>query len=86
MKDKRLSGNGDSLPGAVVIRNKEGAGWLNKNFKFFLSFSMSEKQSVCRKVLIRPIITTLIAKTTSQLLPCETQLAAVGVVTIPSNR
>lgn len=44
------------------------------------------KVSVCHKVLIRPIITTLIAKTTSQLLPHETQFAAAGVVAVPSKR
>ena len=57
-----------------------------RTFKFFLLFSISQKQNVYHKVLIGPIITSLITKTISQLLPCETQLAAVGVVAIPSKR
>jgi len=56
--DLKLSGNADCLPGAVVIRIKEGAGWLKNKFKFVLLFSMLEKQSLCHKVLMRPMITS----------------------------
>lgn len=38
----QLHGDGDSLPRAAGTRNKEGAGWLNGNFEFFLLFSVLE--------------------------------------------
>lgn len=70
------------LRGAAVIRNR-GSMVAKQELLVLLLFPVSEKESVCHKLLIGPIITSLIAKTTSQPLPCETCLAAVA---IPSKR
>lgn len=46
----------------------------------------SQRWNVYHELFIRPIITSLIAKPMSQLLPCETQLAAVWAGAVPSKR
>lgn len=42
LQELQLHREGDSLLRAAGTRNKEGAGWLNGNFEFFLLFSVLE--------------------------------------------